>query len=102
MQKENLPSKKIIENALLKRALGYTAEDVVEEYTVDDNNDCKLCKKKVTKKHISPDISAGKMLLEYYENLTTSKYQNMTEEQLKQEKLKLIKLLKEEGENDAS
>lgn len=102
MQKDNLPSKKIIEDALLKKALGYETKEVVEEYVIDEDGESVLSKKKVTKKHISPDISAAKVLLEHYSNIEDNKYQNMTEQQLRQEKLKLIKLLKQEGENDAS
>lgn len=50
MQKEKLPSKKIIEDALLKKALGYEAKEVVEEYVIDESGESKLSKKKITKK----------------------------------------------------
>ncbi len=101
MQNKNLPSTKIIEDALLKKALGYEAKEVVEEFVADEKGNFKMCKKKVTKKHISPDISAAKVLLEHYENVDMGKYDNMTEEELMRVKLELIKLLKE-GENDAN
>ena len=52
-----------IRKALLKKALGYNADEVIEEYTFDDEGQIKLSKKKVTKKHFSPDISAVKVLL---------------------------------------
>ena len=37
-----------IRKALLKKALGYSADEVVEEYALDDGEE-KLVKKKVTK-----------------------------------------------------
>lgn len=43
-----------VENALLKRALGYEYEEVSEEY--DENG--MLAKKKVTKKQVVPDTTA--------------------------------------------
>ena len=103
MKKEIKPSKQVIENALLKKAIGYDCDEIIEEYVIDDEGNSKLSKKKITKKHISPDIPAAKILLEQYanENLD-SKYENMTDEQLKQEKIKLLKLLKNKGENDAN
>lgn len=43
-----------VENALLKRALGYEYEEVSEEY----DEDGMLAKKKVTKKQVAPDTTA--------------------------------------------
>ena len=54
---------KKLEKALLKRALGYTSEDVVEEYGVTDDGFC-LTKKKVTKKHVPPDLAAIKACMD--------------------------------------
>lgn len=100
MKKKNkLPSKNVIEEALLKKALGYDCDEVVEEYIVDEDGNARLSKKKVTKKHIAPDIPAAKVLLEHYSTAEQSKYENMTDEELRQEKLNLIKLLQKEGEN---
>ena len=61
----------------------------------------KLSKKKITKKHISPDIPAAKVLLEHFSSLEQSKYENMTEQELMQEKINLIKLLQKEGDNES-
>ena len=55
-----------IKKALLKKALGYNADEVIEEYSFDEEGQIKLSKKKVTKKHYSPDISAMKVLFEKY------------------------------------
>ncbi|MCH5271590.1 MAG: helix-turn-helix domain-containing protein [Lachnospiraceae bacterium] len=43
-----------VENALLKRALGYEYEEISEEYGVDGN----LVKRKVTVKQVVPDTTA--------------------------------------------
>ena len=98
MGKSKVPSLKDIESALLKKALGYDHDEVVEEYVVDEEGEVKLAKKKVTTKHFSPDIPAAKILLEEF-NKNTNIYETMTEEQLLKEKNKLIKLLKKEGKN---
>ena len=89
-----------IEAALLKKALGYDCDEVVEEYIIDEDGNAKLSKKKVTKKYVSPDIPAAKVLLESFEN-KANKYENMTEEELQKEKIRLIKLL-QNGEDDGN
>ena len=50
-------SEKEIKNALYKKAIGYEANEVVEEFVLDESGDYKLNKKKVTKKHISQEIA---------------------------------------------
>lgn len=47
-----------VENALYKRAIGYTAEEKTEEYRVDSNGAMTLVGKKVNYKHIPPDTTA--------------------------------------------
>ena len=54
-----------IRKALLKKALGYNADEVIEEYALNEGEEV-LVKKKVTKKHYGPDVSAVKILLERY------------------------------------
>ena len=39
-----------IKNALLKKALGYESDEIVEEYTTDENGNSILSKRKITKK----------------------------------------------------
>ena len=85
-----------IKKALLKKALGYTTNEVVCEYVLDEDGGERLSKKKVTKKHVAPDISAVKVLLESYsEDLDYSK---MTDQELLQERERLLNLLKESKE----
>ena len=54
---------KKLEDALLKKALGYTCEEVVEEYGQTEDG-FSLTKKKVTKKHVPPDLGAIRAYLE--------------------------------------
>ena len=89
-----------IKKALLKKALGYSADEVVEEYCYDDKGDLKLSKKKVTKKHFSPDIAAVKVLLERYYKTYEDKVLAMSDEELTLEQKRLEKLLKGESDGD--
>ncbi len=89
-----------IKKALLKKALGYNADEVIEEYSFDEEGQIKLSKKKVTKKHYSPDISAMKVLFEKYYKTYEEQILEMSDEQLILEKQRLEKLLKEENNGD--
>ena len=79
-------------NALIKKALGYDATEVVEEYVSGDEGDIKLTKKKVTKKNVPPDITAIKILME---DKSDNQVAGLSDEQLESEKQRLIKLLKD-------
>ena len=79
-----------IKGALLERALGYDADEVVEEYGFSEG-EAVLVKRKVTKKRVPPDIQAAKMLLDGAPPLTS-----LSDEQLHREKERLLLLLKEE------
>ena len=87
-----------IKNALLKKALGYDASDVVEEYSFNDEGELTLSKKKVTTKHYGADISAVKMLLERYYKTYEDKILSMSDEDLQEEKNRLLQQL-QKGEN---
>ncbi|MBO5224208.1 MAG: hypothetical protein J6C23_06835 [Clostridia bacterium] len=77
--------------AVRKKAVGYTAEECVEEYGVNDGQ-LTLCKRKITVKEVPPDLSAVKMLMEMD---GADPYSKMSEEELENEKNRLLKLLKE-------
>lgn len=87
-----------IKKALLKKALGYQTNEVVEEYVLDEEGNAKLSKKKVTRKHISPDISAMRVLLERYHSDLADEIRNMSDEELLAERSRLLKMLKEEDD----
>ena len=79
-----------LEQALIKKALGYDATEVVEEY-VGDGEEIKLSKKKVTIKNVPPDMSAIMFLLDE----TQKEVSEMTDQELFEEKVRLLCLLKE-------
>ncbi|MBO7526952.1 MAG: hypothetical protein J6T74_03535 [Clostridia bacterium] len=68
-------------SALLKRAMGYKDEEIIEEYQLE-GDEMKIIKKKVTTKLIPPDLSASKLLLDYFKFEPTEKYENMTDIEL--------------------
>ena len=88
-----------IKKALLCKALGYDTDEVVEEYVLDEDGQERLLKRKVTKKHICPDISAMKVYFEKYMPAEAS-VESMSEKELLDEKARLIKILKEEFDGD--
>ena len=78
-----------LKDALIKRAVGYTAEEVVSEYS-DDNGVMKMVRKKVSKKCVPPDVSALKMLLD---ELKDDYLDSLSDEELEKEKERLLSLL---------
>ncbi len=77
-----------INSALLKKALGFDAKEIVEEYASDDDGEIRLSKKKITIKSVPPDFAALKMLLELKTPL--SEY---TDDELEEEKQRLLEVI---------
>ncbi len=90
-KKKSVVSDKDVKVALIKKALGYDATEVVEEYVSSDEGEIKLTKKKVTKKNVPPDMSALKILLEQNDRPIAE----MSDEELEIEKERLLKLLRD-------
>ena len=86
-----------LKKALLKKALGYDANEVVCEYVCDEDGQAKLAKKKVTRKHFAPDVSALKIYIEKYYTSEFDKISSMSDQELEEEMARLIKLIKEEN-----
>jgi hypothetical protein len=86
-------NEKRIRKALLDKALGYTTQEIIEEYGIS-GDDFVLQKRKTSTKTYPPDLSALQMLLETKEE--SNKYSNLTDEELEKEKIRLISMLKEE------
>lgn len=86
-------NKKKIQKALLDKALGYTTQEIVEEYGIL-GEEFVLQKRKTSTKSYPPDLSALQMLLEGAEEC--DKYMKLSDEELQKEKLRLINMLKEE------
>ena len=95
VKKESISlNEKNIKKALCKKALGFSIDEITEEYGADEGDKLKLIKRKVVSKQIPPDISALKILFEYEDKeLDLS---NMTDEELLNEKEKIMELLKKE------
>ena len=82
-----------IVKALLKKAIGYTYDEVQEEYTITEDGESVLTKKKIVKKYCPPDSTALKTYLE----LSPEKsYENMTDEELETERVRLLQELKKQ------
>ncbi len=79
-----------IKRAILKVALGYSVEEITEEYGVDDG-ELKLLKRRETRKDVPPDLKAVKLLLD-----GGTDYSALTDEELEREKKRLLAQLKEE------
>jgi hypothetical protein len=86
-------SQKKIKQALLDKALGYTTQEVVEEYGFS-GEEFVLQKRKTSTKTYPPDLSALQMLLDEGDE-SVNKYAHLSKQELEDEKIRLIKLLKE-------
>ena len=78
-----------VKDAVLKVALGYSLEEVTEEYDARDG-ELKLVKRKETRKDIPPDLKAVQLLL------SEDNYSALSDEELQAEKIRLINQLKED------
>lgn len=87
--KKTKASSKNLKDALIQKALGYDAVEVIEEYSEDDG-EVKLIKRKVTTKNVPPDVTALKLLIE---NFNENSLESMSDEQLEKEKIRLLELL---------
>lgn len=81
-----------VKDAVLKVALGFSLEEVTEEYDARDG-ELKLVKRKETRKDVPPDLKAMKLLL------SEQDYSVLSDEELETEKNRLINQLKEENQN---
>ena len=89
----------IIKKTLIKKAKGFVLEEISEEYAKEEGKALTLLKRKVITKEVAPDINAIKVLIELNE-FDKSAYKTMTDEELTQEKNRLLKLLEEVGDYD--
>ena len=81
-----------IDKILRKKASGYDTQEVVEEYDVVDG-EVSLKKRRVTTKHVPPDVSSIKVIMGI--DGESSEYDDMSEEELVAEREKLLEELKE-------
>ena len=88
-----------IKKTLFRKATGYCTKEEVVEYTRDDQGGEIVAKRKVSKKHIPPDTTALRLLIEHFYSQAFKDVEKMTDEELKKEREKIIELLKEEERN---
>lgn len=79
--------KKDVMSTLLKRAMGYTVEEIVEEYAGEERGG-ELIKRKVTTKPVPPDVTALKTYIELSKH--DDEYASMTDAELSAEKERLL------------
>lgn len=77
-----------IEETILKKALGYEVTETVEEYAIGEDGVKKLVKLKESKKHIPPDLSAARVVLD---EMNRQNIDKMTDSELALEKQRLLK-----------
>ena len=77
-------------DAVRKVALGYSLEEVTEEYGVE-NGELKLVERRETRKDVPPDLKAVKILIGEKED-----YSLLSDEELEAEKNRLLMQLQEE------
>lgn len=82
-----------IKKALFKKATGYTATERTEEFGMVEG-ELALIKRRVKKTHVPPDVTAAKLMLLSENDIGA--YENMSDEELKVEREKLIEALREE------
>ncbi len=75
---------------LLKRAMGYTYDEVQEEYQAREDGELVLTKRKVMEKYCPPDSSAIKT---YMELCAEKDFEEYSDEELEQEKRRLLEQL---------
>ena len=97
-----------IYQALLKKTMGYRVKETSIEYSVGEDEENKKIKKKVVTKHIPCDINAAKVLMDLLDKDNFKELDLLSDEELENEKLRLINLLKttseksneQKGDND--
>lgn len=83
---------KKIKEALMNKALGYTTQEVTEEYGYT-GDEFVLQKRKTSTKSYPPDLTALQMLLG--KEVENREFDGLTDEDLEKEKEKLLLILKE-------
>ncbi|MBO5772494.1 MAG: hypothetical protein J6R37_01670 [Clostridia bacterium] len=93
----------LVTKILVKKAKGYSVKEKVDEYVCDSDGNLKLTKRKVTTKHLPADLGALKILVEQD---SVQSVEDLSDENLQAEKVRLLNLLQEytnnqkEEEND--
>ena len=85
--------------SLLKRAKGYRYNEVQEEYSIKEDGEFVLTKKKNVRKYCPPDSNA----LKAYLDISSEKREcDLSDEELQKEKKELIEKIKEDIKKEES
>ncbi|MBO5776510.1 MAG: hypothetical protein J6V83_03410 [Clostridia bacterium] len=79
--------------SLYKRAEGYSVEETVTEFVYEEDGSKRAVREKTQNKYMPPDVTAAKFYLEFMD--FKSELDNMSDEDLENEKMRLIALLKD-------
>jgi len=88
MKKDIIDMEKL-KKAIKKKALGYNVVEETVDYSLIDG-EMVPSKKKTATRHIPPDVSALKALMDMKDEVN---YESMTDEELSKEKQRLLKIL---------
>lgn len=83
-------------DVLYKKALGYKTKEVQEEF-VNDEGKLELIKRKISTKHVPPDINAAKIYLEFKDS---NSLEGLSDEELEAERVRILNLIKKEEEEN--
>lgn len=95
-ESDSLTDREKLEEALMKKALGFTTEEITEEFAGEDG--LKICKRKVNKKVVPPDLASLQILLGRLDQ--QNQYSSFTDEELYSEREKLLQLLEKGGQDE--
>lgn len=75
-------------DTILKKAEGFTVEETVTEYAIDEEGNARAVRSKVQNKYMPPDVAAAKT---YFELIgQRGEFDDMTDEELERERVRLL------------
>lgn len=80
-------------NAIKALSNGMVLKEVTKEYSLDNDGEMKLIKKKINEKMVPPNSDIVKLVYSSQKD-NLNKYQEMSDDDLEKEKLRLLKELK--------
>jgi hypothetical protein len=86
-------NRKVVTKSLLDLAKGAVVKEKTEEFALDENGSVFLKSRKITQKHLAPDLQAIKTLMEFKEN---DGLDDLSDEELEREKQRILKKIEEE------
>lgn len=82
-----------LDDALFNRAIGFSKDEITEEYSMIEDK-LTLVKKKLNSKYYPPELKAIELLMDKYNLNNNNPYDGFSLEELQNEKEKLVNMLK--------